>query len=322
VKRRNDFEVQWSNVLHAPGTPPKQTLKYSVLLIENRELLKQIDKTIDLECRKPQMQLSHQVTVIGEKRVNSFVCPERALLEARLSGPDPMKGRMIMKAEWLPPAVYDTGQQQVGEQPFEVAPGAIRPFSFEPQVRWQGIAPVGGNPPKLRLRATYQIVAGQEVLHEEQEIAELQCRIVQTSGLAQPGSSMTLGQGSSMPSQPSSNRLGQLGGSRQLAAPQQAASPMRILSPKGRIARMASRHAKIKLSGGDQAATYALSFYRKTLSGYVKVDGSGIPEQMSGPELQFNARQLTGAREWRLKVCPVGKPAKDCETTTFELSWE
>lgn len=88
-----------------------------------------------------------------------------------------------------------------------------------------------------------------------------------------------------------------------------------IQAPKGLV-----RQGQIRLSGGAANAKYSLKFLRKNGGGYVAVNATQLPKQMTGPVANFPLKALIGGRDWRLEVCPLGGTPAGCQGADFRLT--
>ncbi len=201
---QGDYTFDWANKQSV-----QQNVK-SVFRLTNlsQDVVDEIENTQNFTCRKietspvaqgaagnyaptgdraPSLALTAEA--LEEKKVGAYACPAVLSSYVQVNAKDAMAVRVIQTIE-QPQA---SGQQsQVIEQDYAFADGEPKAFLEQFNLNWQGVAAVGGNPPKQTVKAKVLLSKDHVVIGQKEQVLQLSCRALPP---ATPGASAAVGGG-------------------------------------------------------------------------------------------------------------------------------
>ncbi|WP_193371394.1 hypothetical protein [Pelagibius marinus] len=308
----NHIVVQGEHSLSWEGNNAvKQSVLYRMVVLNLAgDTVDQIEERTSFLCRKPQVaggnainelasndilpkSVALSITTQGQKKLPGWVCPEKARLHGQVTSDDqPLTGKAILYA----------GASQVAEHDVELEANWGHNYDGEHSLVWNA---AGQKKQTMLFTLKFFNQHGHLVKTVEQAEKFVCQKIVVNRAVAG-------GQGELAPEQKDPLAAQQ---DAPAAVGQLAIRPdLAILAPKGRI-----RDGEIRLSGGKPMQTYKLTFFRKAGGKATQVNSAQLPKQMKGKNAGFPLAALTGARAWRLRVCPLGQGPAACETSDFRI---
>jgi hypothetical protein len=296
------FVMKWSNVPAVDGNPPKQTMKFTFQAARHHTVIAEIEETVVLSCRKPEMagvaqgaaddvaptepaqpkSVTLSVSPLGLKRIPGYSCPQRARVHGFVqSGDVPLDGTV---------GLFVNGSM-VKQHPVDLPANTSHNYDTEYTFPWNAATQT-----EQTLSFTLKYANSQgHVVKTVEKHESFACSSIETGGVAQ----------------------GAVGGvtTGKPAPATHSHQTFAIQAPKGLV-----RQGQIRLSGGAANANYTLKFLRRNGGGYVAVNAAQLPKQMTGMVANFPLKALTGGRDWRLEVCPDGGAPSACKTADFRLT--
>lgn len=313
IEDHEQIVVQGEHSLNWDGVQsPQQNIQYALYVTnKNGDVLDQKLVSQNFVCRKPEVSdalegrpgglaadvetpksTALSVSQLGKKTQHGHVCPVKGRVLAQIqTGTQGFAGRVVIYAGGSVKQQYD----------IDLPANYTTFYPYDHELPWNGSTVPSQNVAfamKVLNQHGHEVASGNH-------IEQFDCTEIVTTGIAQIGGGLATEQRDPLPAQQG----------RPSASAQLAVGPaMAILSPRGTV-----RHGEIRLSGGSAKATYELTFYRKSNSGYQKVNLAGLPKQMTGLTASFDLAALDGSRQWRLEVCPVMGGQGACKTSDFRV---
>ena len=291
------FQMQWRNVPAAGDIPPRQKVTLQFIVARHHTVIAETQRTIELACRKPtppELTLSFRIT--KEEIIKGFVCPTEILTDGHIVTKEALSGQ-VQHQVWFGPKTPSAS----ATKDINMGAGDALSYGFFAPIDWRGYVFSHDLTPQRSLSLHFRVYREGAFLAETARSVLVSCR-----NALGGGGQLSAGTETSE-TRPGGAAIGRLA--------KQQAQAFAIQAPQGLV-----RRGEIRLSGGAANDKYALKFLRRNGGGYVAVNAAQLPKQMTGLVASFPLQALSGGRDWRLEVCPLGGAPTACKTSDVRLT--